>query len=64
MGFPKETHQWWFHTLGSRLALEQNRERVSEYPWRIWSPRWRFQPDEFAAAAASFENDQFVDTLA
>ena len=56
-------YQWWFHTSGGRLALEQNRARVCEYLWRIWSPRWRFQPDEFAAVASSFQNEQFVDTV-
>jgi hypothetical protein len=46
-------HQWWFHTSGGRLALEQDRARVCEYLWWVWSPQWRFQPDEFAAVAST-----------
>jgi pimeloyl-ACP methyl ester carboxylesterase len=56
-------YQWWFHTEAGRLALEQEREKVCEYLWRIWSPEWRFRPEEFAAIAPSLANEQFVDTV-
>jgi pimeloyl-ACP methyl ester carboxylesterase len=56
-------YQWWFHTEMGRSALEQDRAKVCEYLWRVWSPEWSFKPDEFAAVLPSFENDQFVDTV-
>jgi pimeloyl-ACP methyl ester carboxylesterase len=56
-------YQWWFHTAAGRVALEQNREKVCEYLWRVWSPEWRFDPDEFAAIVPSLRNEQFVDTV-
>jgi pimeloyl-ACP methyl ester carboxylesterase len=56
-------YQWWFHTAAGRAALEQNRERICEYLWRVWSPEWRFNPEEFAAIVPSLANEQFVDTV-
>jgi pimeloyl-ACP methyl ester carboxylesterase len=56
-------YQWWFHTQAGRLALEQEREKICEYLWRVWSPEWRFRPEEFAAIAPSLANEQFVDTV-
>jgi pimeloyl-ACP methyl ester carboxylesterase len=56
-------YQWWFHTAGGRLALEQDRAKVCEYLWRVWSPEWRFSPEEFESIVPSLENDQFVDTV-
>jgi pimeloyl-ACP methyl ester carboxylesterase len=56
-------YQWWFHTEAGRLALEQDRAKVCEYLWRVWSPEWRFSPDEFAAVVPSLKNEQFVDTV-
>ena len=56
-------YQWWFHTEMGRSALEQDRAKVCEYLWRMWSPEWNFKPEEFAAVATSFENDQFIDTV-
>jgi pimeloyl-ACP methyl ester carboxylesterase len=49
--------------VAGRLALEQEREKICEYLWRIWSPEWRFRPEEFAAIAPSLANEQFVDTV-
>jgi pimeloyl-ACP methyl ester carboxylesterase len=56
-------YQWWFHTAAGRQALEEDREKVCEYLWRVWSPEWRFSPEEFAAVVPSFGNEQFVDTV-
>jgi pimeloyl-ACP methyl ester carboxylesterase len=56
-------YQWWFHTEMGRSALEQDRAKVCEYLWRVWSPEWRFSSDEFAAVVPSFANDQFIDTV-
>jgi pimeloyl-ACP methyl ester carboxylesterase len=56
-------YQWWFHTEPGRLALEQDREKVCEYLWRVWSPDWRFSPDDFRAIVPSLSNEQFVDTV-
>ena len=56
-------YQWWFHTVAGRQALEQEREKVCEYLWRVWSPEWRFSAEEFAAILPSFQNEQFVDTV-
>ena len=56
-------YQWWFHTTAGRQALEEDREKVCEYLWRVWSPEWRFSPEEFAAVVPSFGNEQFVDTV-
>ena len=65
--FLRQTHafwyQWWFHTAAGRAALEQDRAKVCEYLWRVWSPEWRFSREEFAAIVPSFENEQFVDTV-
>jgi pimeloyl-ACP methyl ester carboxylesterase len=56
-------YQWWFHTAAGRQALEEDREKVCEYLWRVWSPEWRFSPEEFAAVVPTFGNEQFVDTV-
>jgi pimeloyl-ACP methyl ester carboxylesterase len=56
-------YQWWFHTEIGRLALEQDRATLCAYLWRVWSPEWRFSPDEFAAIVPSLENEQFVETV-
>jgi pimeloyl-ACP methyl ester carboxylesterase len=56
-------YQWWFHTEMGRLALEQDRAKVCAYLRRVWSPKWQFSPDEFAAIVPSLGNEQFVETV-
>jgi len=54
-------YQWYFgHALG-RGALAADRRGFCRRLWETWSPGWRFDDVEFARAAESFDNPDFVD---
>ncbi len=56
-------YQWYLHTPQGIDALREDRRAFCRRLWRVWSPQWRFAEADFAATAASFDNDQFVDTV-
>jgi len=54
-------YQWYFgHALG-RAALAADRRAFCRQLWTTWSPGWQFREEDFAAAAKSFDNADFVD---
>ncbi|HYZ16176.1 MAG TPA: alpha/beta hydrolase [Candidatus Acidoferrum sp.] len=53
-------YQWYFTTPRGAHELETNRRAFCRALWGAWSPGWRFEDDEFNAAADSFENPDFV----
>ncbi len=54
-------YQYYFHTDRGRAGLTQNRQALTRYLWRLWSPTWRFTDAIFAQTAAAFDNPDFVD---
>ncbi|MDE2007737.1 MAG: alpha/beta hydrolase, partial [Rhodospirillales bacterium] len=54
-------YQWYFHTERGRAGLAAHRAELSRLLWQLWSPGWAFTAEEFATAAASFDNPDFVD---
>ncbi len=56
-------YQWYFHTPQGRDALHGDRRSLCRKLWQVWSPDWRFAERDLAAAAESWDNDQFVDTV-
>jgi pimeloyl-ACP methyl ester carboxylesterase len=56
-------YQWYFHTPQGSDTLARERQPFCRHLWRVWSPQWRFADKDFAAAAASWDNEQFVDTV-
>ena len=54
-------YQWYFgHALG-RAALAADRRGFCRELWTTWSPGWQFREEDFAIAAKSFDNTDFVD---
>lgn len=56
-------YQYYFHAERGRAGLENNRRDIAELLWRMWSPKWNFAPETFAASAAAFDNPDFVDVV-
>ncbi len=56
-------YQWYFQTERGRAGLAANRAAISRLLWQLWSPNWAFSDATFAAAAASFDNPDFVDVV-
>lgn len=54
-------YQWYFQTERGRAGLAAHRAGLSRLLWQLWSPGWAFNEADFAAAAASFDNPDFVD---
>jgi pimeloyl-ACP methyl ester carboxylesterase len=56
-------YQWYFHTERGCAGLQQNRGDISRLLWQLWSPNYDFDDATFEAAAASFDNPDFVDVV-
>ncbi len=56
-------YQWYFQTERGRAGLQQNRRDISRLLWQLWSPNYDFDEATFDAAAASFDNPDFVDVV-
>jgi pimeloyl-ACP methyl ester carboxylesterase len=56
-------YQWLFQTPHGREYFAADPIHFCEYLWRVWSPEWKFQPEEFDSVTESFANPQFVDTV-
>jgi pimeloyl-ACP methyl ester carboxylesterase len=56
-------YQWYFHTERGRAGLSQNRGPMCRLLWELWSPNYRFSDADYALAAASFDNPDFVDVV-
>jgi pimeloyl-ACP methyl ester carboxylesterase len=53
-------YEWLVATKQGREAMDKDRRRVCRYLWQTWSPGWKFTDAEFAATAASWENDDWA----
>jgi pimeloyl-ACP methyl ester carboxylesterase len=56
-------YQWFFQTPHGRAVFRANPRAFCNYLWQAWSPGWNFDAQEYEAAARSFHNPQFVDTV-
>jgi pimeloyl-ACP methyl ester carboxylesterase len=56
-------YQWYFATPRGEAALRTERAEFCRDLWRTWSPGWQFDPAEYAATAAAFDNPDFVDIV-
>ncbi len=56
-------YQYYLHTPRGRDGLAANRAAFARLLWRLWSPSWAFDDATFAAAAAAFDNPDFVDVV-
>ena len=61
---PQQVHaywyQWFFHSERGHEMLKNNRRDFCRYIWHLWSPTWQFGDAEFAQAAASWDNPNWV----
>lgn len=53
-------YQYYFHSERGRRGLEQDRQALTRYLWRLWSPNWDFDQATFARSAEAFDNPDFV----
>jgi pimeloyl-ACP methyl ester carboxylesterase len=53
-------YEWLVATKQGRVVIEQDRDGFCRYLWQTWSPRWKFDEAEFAATAASWDNDDWA----
>ena len=62
---PDQEHRHWyqhyFRSDRGRAGLTRHRTELCRLLWRLWSPGWAFTEAEFAEAAESFENPDFVE---
>lgn len=56
-------YQYYLHGQRGYEGLSANREAFCRLLWEMWSPTWGFTQDAFAATAASFLNNDFVDVV-
>jgi pimeloyl-ACP methyl ester carboxylesterase len=56
-------YQYYFHAERGRAGLTQNRRAIAQLLWQLWSLERRFDEKEFAAAAPSFDNPDFVEVV-
>ncbi len=56
-------YQFYLHGARGAAGLAQNRAAFARLLWQLWSPEWRFSEAEFAASAAHFENEDFVEVV-
>ncbi len=56
-------YQYYFHSERGRRGLAQNRRGITELLWRMWSPKWQFDPATFDRTATSFDNPDFVEVV-
>ncbi|NML65011.1 alpha/beta hydrolase [Hymenobacter sp. RP-2-7] len=61
---PQQVHaywyQWFFHSERGHEMLQNNRRDFCRYIWHLWAPTWQFGDAEFAQAAASWDNPDWV----
>jgi len=61
--YPQIRALWYQQVLQGELGeqlLSYDRQGFCRYLWATWSPSWAFDEATFAAAAAAFENPDFV----
>jgi pimeloyl-ACP methyl ester carboxylesterase len=56
-------YQWYFQLPQAQKTLTEQTDAFCRQLWRIWSPTWNFTNREFTAAAESWRNPQFVQTV-
>jgi pimeloyl-ACP methyl ester carboxylesterase len=54
---------WYFATERGRAGLTAHRRAIARVIWRRNSPEWQFDAAQLAAAAASFDNPDYVDVV-
>lgn len=64
---PVQEARWWYqyylHGARGARGLAENRRDFARLLWRQWSPHWDFGEDAFAAAAACWDNPDYVDVV-
>ena len=55
-------YRWLFNASFGAHVLSEKRAAIARECWQAWSPLWRFSDAEFAAAAKSFDNPDWVAT--
>lgn len=64
---PKDEYRLWYqyylHSQRGMLGLQKHRADFCRLLWRLWSPTWRFDTDDYERSARSFENPDFVDVV-
>ncbi len=56
-------YQWFFHTPQGEQSLTRDRAGLCRTLWQLWSPTWQFTDADLEAAAASWDNPQFIPTV-
>jgi len=61
---PAQVHGYWyqlyFQVDAARTMLSEHRADFCKELWKVWSPAYHFSDATFAAAAAAWDNPQFV----
>ena len=64
---PAQVHGYWyqlyFQTDPAKTMLSEHRQAFCQELWKTWCPQWRFTEAEFAQAAESWNNPQFVEIV-
>jgi pimeloyl-ACP methyl ester carboxylesterase len=62
---PEQEARWWYqyylHGARGARGLAENRRGLARLLWRMWSPHWAFSDADFEAAAAAWDNPDFVE---
>lgn len=54
-------YEWFLATAYGRRLFAEDRTEICRYLWRCWSPTWQFSEEEFAVAAAAWDNPDWFD---
>lgn len=64
---PEQEARWWYqyylHGARGARGLAENRRGFARLLWRQWSPPWAFTEAAFAAAAACWDNPDYVEVV-
>jgi pimeloyl-ACP methyl ester carboxylesterase len=56
-------YQYYFHAERGRAGLQLNRREITQLLWKLWSPTWDFDENDFNLTASAFDNPDFVDVV-
>jgi pimeloyl-ACP methyl ester carboxylesterase len=59
----RQWYQWYFNTEAGVRGLTENRREICRLLWELWCPNYRFSDMTYDAAAASFDNPDFVEVV-
>ncbi len=63
----RQAKNYWYHWYMAldfgEAAVRNDRQALTRFLWKTWSPNWQFSDAEFEATAKSFDNPDWADVV-